>query len=49
VDGKRKDRHKEPPVSIRLPAALLAWLAAQDRPRQAVIIEAIEEKRARES
>jgi hypothetical protein len=44
----RPDYHKRAPVPVRIPPELLAWIDRQGRPRSAVIIEAIEEKRVRD-
>lgn len=45
----RPDYHTDSPVSVRFPPELLAWLNQQDRARSAVIIEAVREKRDRET
>jgi hypothetical protein len=45
----RPDYHKDAPVPVRIPPELLAWIDRQGRPRSAVIIEAIREKRERET
>jgi hypothetical protein len=45
----RPDYHKDAPVPVRVPPDLLAWIDEQERSRSAVIIEAIREKRDRET
>lgn len=44
----RPDYHKAAPVPVRIPPDLLAWIDQQGRPRSAVIIEAVREKRERD-
>jgi hypothetical protein len=45
----RSDYHKDAPVPVRIPPELLAWIDRQGRSRSAVIIEAVREKRERET
>lgn len=45
TSGTHADRHKAPPQSVRMPAALLAWYreyaGEQRRPLNAVLVEAL--------
>lgn len=47
--ASRPDYHKDGPVPVRIPPDLLAWIDRQGRSRSAVIIEAVAEKRDRET